>query len=179
MMSKKKIKKEKLKTNIFIKIINKYHARVYMTTKSWNEIFPVLVECPEDHSLRKYGMIAYGNVEYCTSTKSFYGTDTFARKCYRGKGFGIKLYKALIMAAIRLRKMHRKRGRPGKLYFSPHAAVGSSTSNSAWRVYNSLCQRNFLKQKKSHRNPDRFELFYVQKVPKNFKPIYFEYDRAW
>ncbi len=171
-------KKKKIKKYIFIKLSNFNSAEVYISTRPWNEIFHVLESgcADDDEDMKKYGLIGVGEVFHNRFYDTYYGSATWVRTCYRRQGYGILLYKAMMLAASELAKMNKKRG---KVSFSPHEAAGCSTSKSAWRAYRSLYKKKFLRLKKKKKGKaTKRDKFVINKLPKNFKAYYIKPEAA-
>jgi predicted GNAT family acetyltransferase len=163
------------KKHLFIKIYADVDcgvvASVVIGMASWTECFATLApKYPRDGDsvMAKANTLAVGNLYYDVKTESYYGSGTSVQTKFRGQGHGISLYKGLLMAAREHAKLRR---RGAEVRFSPHQAVGSSTSLSAWRCYKSLANKGFLKlQESKNSSATRDDIFIAQRYPENIKP---------
>lgn len=127
---------------------------------------------------KKWKLIAVGAVHYHGCEKSYYGFGSKVPNRLKGNGYGILLYKAMLLVAVKLGKTKK-----GKILFSPHEGCNGVTSEEAWRCYISLYRKGYLKpiepitvedliknvESESNLEKIRFE---VVKLPRNIKSIY-------
>lgn len=171
-MVRRKRKKKKLvgSRRVFIKIMscgNGNYAQIYVAMNSLDNVFGGVVTFPyHSGAMDKWDLLAVGQVYWNSKYKTYYGTASRVQTSYRGQGHGDYLYKAMLMAAVKLAKKDKKK----KVYFSPHGAVGDSTSTSAWRCYKSLARKGYLKPISS-KSIVPSTIYEVAKIPKCIKPI--------
>ncbi|KKN05614.1 hypothetical protein LCGC14_1085550 [marine sediment metagenome] len=167
MARRKRNKKLEGARRVFVKMYDG-HAEVSVAMDELHNIFGGILRYTDyNPNMVRWKILAAGRVFWSSEYNSFYGTDTKVQHAYRGQGHGDLLYKAMILVADKL----AKKAGLNTTYFSPHAACGCSTSDSAWRCYKALVRKGYLKTKdkdRSHRDR-RYE---VVKLPKRIKPIF-------
>lgn len=165
-MARRKKKRKKLvgHKRVFFKM-HKDSAHIYVAMDTLENVFGGIMHF-NTHSLKQWNLLAVGAVYWNESYGTYYGTSSKVQNDYCGQGHGDFLYKAMLLAASELANKTKKR----KVYFSPHAAVGVSTSASAWRCYKSLARKGYLKSINGNvlTSGTKFE---VVKLPKCINPI--------
>lgn len=161
-------------------------AFAFLGFKPWNKMFSVLSRCNPDSNLfcrpsnfKKWDIVAAGELlleSDCSLWASgpiwedpsdrgpvYYPCSTRVAHAFKRQGYGDLLYKTMLFAAM----AHAKKMKFKKWYFGPHVAAGGSTSPSALHVYKSLLRKGYLKKTKWD------NVYTVNKLPKNFKPIFY------
>ncbi len=155
-------------------------AYVFLGFKPWNEMFFVLSECSPDSyffstnkNFNRWDVVAAGELHYDewyeydddsddTISDIYYPCSTKVRPNARKQGYGVLLYRALILAAVRHAELTKS-----ECLFGPHKAVGGATSKAAMRVYKSLVRKRYLKK------TDKKNIYLPGKITKGFKPIFY------
>ncbi|MHA2069793.1 MAG: hypothetical protein ACXABY_35970 [Candidatus Thorarchaeota archaeon] len=151
--------------HVFIKLFQNSAEVSVAMTKDLAKVYGGLYNFT-DHSssMSKWNILAIGRVYWASGQNTYYGTYTKVQDSFLGQGHGDYLYKALILAAKELAKQDER----DKVLFSPHAAVGSSTSDSAWRCYAALARKGYLKPTSG--TIEKTSVYEVVKTPKCIKP---------
>jgi hypothetical protein len=183
------------KIHIYVKVFKGESdaAHVFLCSKPWNEVLPALnggssvndffSSSVNRKEKRFNGIIAVGRLRlrekhtYLRTGKTkmrkvYCPTYTRVKEGYSQCGFGILLYKVMLLAA----QAHAKQRRRKHLLFGADQCVGGSTSNTAWRCYTSLARKGYIRNmdRKQHEagTHRKYDYFKVDRLPKNIKPTF-------
>lgn len=170
----------------YIKIYNKLSAAtVLISLAPWNKCFPLLKGCysPSDNKMEKHSGLASIDVEYDSYYNVYYCSDPKVVSKFQGQGYGAFLYRAALLAV----REHAKQYNRKNILFTSHQAVGSCTLDPAWRCYEGLCRKRYIKpvgKTVSHSlrtriipcsyvdSENRNTVFEIVKYPRDIKPTY-------